>query len=129
MDGSPNKEQERGVFLHPASGALILVVDWLLFSGVLFGGGVMVVAAMFIGFVAGLVGVSAIQQRWGRESRGRALAKGVLAGVVVGLPFPVGGTLLGGAVLAASGLDQLRNRAARQVAQRALRGRHRGEGE
>jgi hypothetical protein len=43
----------------------------------------------------------------------------MLGGVVVGLPFPICGTLVGGAVLASSGLDQIRDRAARALAQKA----------
>lgn len=103
-------------FLHPAAGALILGSDWLFFSGTVFTGGFGMAVAVMLGFLTGLIGVTALQHRLGRDSWGTALLKGLLSGVVIGLPFPIGGTLVGGAVLASSGLDQLRQRAARTLA-------------
>lgn len=108
-----------GSFLHPAAGGLILGLDWLLFSGTLATGGAGLVLAMVLGFTLGGLGTCGVQRFWAGESWGRSMLKGLLGGVVVGLPFPVGGTLVGGAVLASSGLDQLRDRAARALAEKA----------
>lgn len=104
-------------FLHPAAGGLILGSDWLFFSATALTGGFALPAAMVLGFLSNLIGVTCIQRFLVKEGWGRALLKGFLAGVVVGLPFPIGGTVLGGAVLASSGLDQLRRRAARALAE------------
>ena len=112
------EDSAAGSFLHPASGALILGTDWLLFSGAVFSGGLALPAAVAVGFLGGLIGVTCIQRFAARQGWGRALAKGLLSGVVVGLPFPIGGTVLGGAVLAMSGLDQVRRRAARALAEK-----------
>lgn len=105
----------RSPFLHPATGGLILGLDWLLFSGTAATGAMMLPLAMAIGFFGGTLGATLLQRRLGGDSWGRALLKGLLSGFVVGLPFPIGGTLVGGAVLASSGLDQLRDRAARAL--------------
>lgn len=109
-----------GSFLHPATGALILGLDWLLFSGTLATGGAALMLAVVLGLTLGGIGTCCIQRFWAKERWSRALLKGVLGGMVVGLPFPIGGTLVGGAVLASSGLDQLRDRAAKALAEKAL---------
>lgn len=108
-----------GSFLHPAAGGLILGLDWLLFSSEAATGGLALPLAVPLGFVVGGIGTCCIQRFWAKERWGRALLKGFLGGIVVGLPFPIGGTLVGGAVLASSGLDQLRERAARALAEKA----------
>ena len=106
-------------FLHPATGALILGLDWLLFSGTLATGGAGLMLAVVLGLSLGGIGTCCIQRFWAKERWSRAVLKGVLGGMVVGLPFPIGGTIVGGAVLASSGLDQLRDRAAKALADKA----------
>ncbi len=108
-----------GSFLHPATGGLILGLDWLLFSGTVATGTVALPIAVVLGFTVGGIGTCCIQRFWAGERWSRALFKGLLGGIVVGLPFPICGTLVGGAVLASSGLDQLRDRAARALAEKA----------
>jgi len=108
-----------GSFLHPATGALILGLDWLLFSGTMATGGAGLMLAVVLGLSLGGIGTCCIQRFWAKERWSRAVLKGLLGGIVVGLPFPIGGTLVGGAVLASSGLDQLRDRAAKALAEKA----------
>lgn len=112
-------ESGGGSFLHPATGGLILGLDWLLFSGTVATGTVALPIAVVLGFTVGGLGTCLIQRHWARERWSRALFKGLLGGIVVGLPFPICGTLVGGAVLATSGLDQIRDRAARALADKA----------
>lgn len=116
-----DKNPERGShsFLHPASGGLILGADWLFFSGMVFTGGIGLPVSVGLGFLSGLIGVTCAQRFVAKEGWGKSVAKGLLSGVVVGLPFPIFGTLLGGAVLAMSGLDQMRDRAAAALAETA----------
>lgn len=106
-------------FLHPVTGALILGLDWLLFSGTMATGTVALPIAVVLGLSLGTLGTCCIQRFWAKERWSRAVLKGLLGGIVVGLPFPIGGTLVGGAVLASSGLDQIRDRAARALAEKA----------
>jgi hypothetical protein len=95
-------------FLLPAAGVWILVLDWLLFSSNVLSAGIATPIVMVIGFVLGSVGAYVIQRRGAKDAPWSAVLKAVLAGIVVGLPLPVGGTLIGGWVLLSSGLGNAR---------------------
>lgn len=97
-------------FLHPASGAVILALDWLLFSGSVLSLGLGTGVLAFTGFVLGLIGVSFVQHRYGQEPMITSGLKGVVAGMVVGVPFPIAGTAVGGIVLSLSGLGRWKQR-------------------
>lgn len=97
-------------FLHPASGAIILALDWLLFSGNVLSLGLGTGAIASIGFVLSLLGVGFVQHRYGHEPMITSGLKGVLGGIAVGLPFPIAGTAVGGLVLSLSGLDRWKKR-------------------
>ena len=101
---------ERPTLLHPAAGGLILGLDWLLFSGTVATAAVALPASIVAGFTLGSVGTALIQHKLGGDSRRKAILKGLAAGVVVGMPFPIAGTAVGGGVLALSGLDRLLRR-------------------
>lgn len=102
----------RHTLIHPAAGALILGLDWVLFSSTVASGGAALTFSMITGFVIGGLGTGIIQRRFGGDSRRMAMLKGLAAGVVVGVPFPVAGTAVGGTILALSGLDRLLKRRA-----------------
>ncbi|NIA12602.1 MAG: phosphoribosylaminoimidazole carboxylase [Nitrospiraceae bacterium] len=95
-------------FFHPSSGMAILGLDWLLFSGNVLTGGAATPLVCLLGFVAGIIATTACQRYAGRSSWGASLLKGVCAGIVVGVPFPIFGTFVGGGILAASGLSSLK---------------------
>jgi hypothetical protein len=97
-----NPRQRR--FLLPATGAWILLLDWVLFSSNLLSAWLATPAVMAVGFVLGSIGTFFAQRRKARDATWLAALKAVLAGIVVGLPWPVGGTLVGGWVLLTSGL-------------------------
>ncbi len=97
-------------FLHPASGALILALDWLLFSGNVLALGLGTPVLATLGFGLGSLGVGFVQRRYGHESIGKSVAKGLLGGLAVGIPLPVAGTAVGGFVLALSGLNRWKDR-------------------
>ena len=88
----------------PATGAWILVLDWLLFSSNALSAGTATLVVMIVGFVLGSAGTYVIQWRFAGDAAWKAFLKAVFSGVVVGLPWPVGGTLFGGWVLLFSGL-------------------------
>lgn len=98
--------QQSSTFLHPASGALILGLDWVLFSGSIATLGLSTPSSVVAGFVVGGLGTGWLQHTYANESLGTSIAKGVLGGLTVGIPLPVAGTAVGGAVLALSGLRQ-----------------------
>jgi hypothetical protein len=97
--------------LHPASGLLILGLDWLLFSGSMVTLGLSTLASAGLGFGVASLGTGLIQRRYGGDGLGGTLLKGLLAGTAVGLPLPIAGTAVGGGILALSGLDRLGRRA------------------
>lgn len=97
-----NPRQRR--FILPATGAWILLLDWVLFSSNLLSAWLATPVVMVVGFVLGSVGTFLVQRRKARDAAWLAALKALLAGIVVGLPWPVGGTLVGGWVLLTSGL-------------------------
>jgi hypothetical protein len=104
LPGSQLRERKRRQFLVPAAGAWILALDWVLFSSSALTAWLATPVAMIAGFVLGGAGVYLIQRRATGDTRGRAALKALLAAIVVGLPWPLGGTLVGGWVLLSSGL-------------------------
>ncbi len=95
-------------FMLPATGAWILALDWLLFSSNTLSAWTATPIVMVVGFVLGSAGAYVIQRRGANDAPWSAVLKAVLAGIVVGLPWPVGGTLIGGWVLLSSGLGNAR---------------------
>ena len=93
---------------HAASGASILALDWLLFSGNILSGGLATLPTMVLGFALGSVSTALIQRFVAGDSTPKSLAKGLAAGLIVGAPTPVAGTALGGVILAVSGLSKSR---------------------
>ena len=101
-----NPKQRR--FILPATGAWILVLDWLLFSSNLLSAWLATPVVMLLGFLLGGGGAFLAQRKAANESLLSSAAKAFLAGIVVGLPWPIGGTLIGGWVLLTSGLADAR---------------------
>jgi hypothetical protein len=106
-------------FYHPASGVVILALDWLIFGTDLFTGFLALPAMCVIGFLATFPLVLAIQQKWSKDTLPNALGKAFLGAFMVGLPFPVTGTLLGAAILALSGLPHHPVEAVKRLVSRA----------
>jgi hypothetical protein len=93
-------------FFQRASGAVILAVDWLCF-GLEWELGPLSVAMMSAAaFVATYAAVWRIQTRWGGDGASRAHGKALLGALAAAVPFPVTGTVFGGAILALSGLGR-----------------------
>ena len=93
----------------PATGAWIFALDWLLFSTNTLSAWIATPIMIVVGFVLGSAGAYVIQRRGAKDVQWRAVLKAVLAGIVVGIPWPVGGTLIGGWVLLSTGLGKQRN--------------------
>jgi len=101
-----NPKQRR--FMLPATGAWILALDWLLFTSNALSAWLATPVVMVAGFVLGSAGAYLVQRRGANDTPRSAVLKAVLAGIVVGLPWPIGGTLIGGWVLLSSGLGDVR---------------------
>ncbi len=91
-------------FYHPASGVIILGLDWFAFGTDFLTGfmalPLMCILAFFISFIL----VYIVQIKWSRDAVGPALGKAFMGAFLVALPFPITGTMLGAAILALAGL-------------------------
>jgi len=99
-----------GRLVLPATGLLIMVLDWLLFSNEAITLGLATPIAALVGFLAGGLGTYHLQRHYGRDPNWKAWLKGLAAGCLVGVPFPVVGTVVGGWILAISGLTVAKDR-------------------
>lgn len=95
---------DRKTFFHPASGAAILALDWLFFGLEWELGPVSVVISSIAAFVTCWLVVERIQIRWHGDEPRLARAKALFGAAAAGVPFPIGGTLVGGLILMLSGL-------------------------
>jgi hypothetical protein len=91
-------------FYHPLSGVVILGVDWLAFGLDLFSGFAAIAVASLLAFLVTFYSVLTIQRRLNGDDPGAALLKALIGGLAAGMPFPVTGTILGGFIIALSGL-------------------------
>ena len=101
-------DPERRRLLLPASGLWILVLDWLLFSSNAISAGLGTPIVIVLGFLLGTVGTYFFQWRFAGDTPWKAFPKSVFAGIVVGVPWPLTGTLIGGWVLFFSGLGHVK---------------------
>lgn len=90
----------------PACGLWILALDWLLFSPNAISLGLVTPLVAVIGFALGAAGTFFFQKKFAGDNMWRATLKALIAGFVVGVPWPLAGTLIGGWVLLASGIGK-----------------------
>lgn len=103
-------EKSDGSLLHPASGLVILGLDWMLFPGSVVSGGVLMPLMCMLGFLIGGAVVALVQYHRSSDDFGKALTKGVVGGLLIGVPTPIVGTTAGIGVMAISGLQRLLRR-------------------
>lgn len=99
---------ERRTFFHPASGAAILAIDWLFFGLEWELGPVSMALGCLASFGLCYAVVNRIQTRWHGDAPKVARAKALMGATAAGVPFAVGGTIVGGLILALSGLKASR---------------------
>jgi hypothetical protein len=97
-------------FLLPATGLWILGLDWLLFPKEAVTVGLATPVTAILGFLAGSIGVYHLQRRYALNKPAVALFKSFVAGLLVGAPFPIAGTLVGAWILSTSGLSGWKSR-------------------
>ena len=91
-------------FYHPASGVVILGLDWLVFGTDLLTGFFALPVMCVLAFLTSFPVIYIIQLKWSKDRVGPALGKAFLGAFMVALPFPITGTMLGAAILALAGL-------------------------
>jgi hypothetical protein len=99
-----------GRFMLPATGLLIMGLDWLCFAEEAATLGLAIPLTFVSGFLAASIGTYHLQRKYGRDTRPSAMWKAVLAGVLVGTPLQLAGTFVGAWILATSGLLSLKDR-------------------
>jgi hypothetical protein len=67
-----------------------------------------------LGFLLGGIGTLVLQRWIAGDSYWKALSKAFLAGVVVGVPWPLFGTVLGGWILVAAGINKSKREAVKR---------------
>jgi hypothetical protein len=97
-------------FMLPATGLLIMGLDWLFFSEEAATLGLAIPMTSIVGFLAGSLGTYHLQRKYGLDSRPAAWLKSLVAGILVGIPFPLAGTIAGAWILTTSGLMGLKDR-------------------
>jgi hypothetical protein len=91
-------------FYHPASGVVILALDWLAFGTDYLTFFLALPVVCVLAFLVSFPLILAIQLKWTKDTLPAALGKAFLGAFMVGLPFPITGTILGAAILVLSGL-------------------------
>ena len=86
------------------------MLDWLLFSSNAITAGLGTPIIIVLGFVLGSAGTYFLQRRFAGDIPWKALLKAVFSGIVVGVPWPLAGTLIGGWVLFFSGLGNVKKK-------------------
>jgi hypothetical protein len=100
--------EPRRSFFHPASGVVILGLDWLAFGGDLVTGFIDALVIGVVVFAVTYVAVEWIQRRWHGDPPRKARLKALLGALAAGIPLPITGTLLGTVILFLSGLQTFR---------------------
>ncbi len=103
-EGPPPPFAGLRTFYHPASGVVILGLDWLAFGSDIMTGFLALPLLCVLAFAISFPVIYVIQLKWSKDTIGPALGKAFLGAFLVGLPFPITGTLLGAAILALAGL-------------------------
>lgn len=101
-------------WLLPVTGLWILGLDWLLFTQNTLVLGLATPLLVVIGFLGGTLGTYFFQSRYADDCGLSVWIKSLLAGIVVGIPFPLAGTFVGGWILFISGLASVRDRLLRR---------------
>src|SRR6185503_8728341 len=98
-EAPPPPRTARKSWLHPASGLLILAVDWFFFAPEAATAEVLAIVTAPLAFAVTAAGVFWIQRSKNGDAWGTAAAKAIFAGVVAGIPTSIAGTILGTLVL------------------------------
>ena len=100
----------RKFWLHPASGLLVLAVDWLFFAPEALTAELAAIVTAPLAFLITAAGVFWIQRRKSGDSVGNAALKALLGGLIAGIPTSIAGTIFGTLVLVLSGLSSWNQR-------------------
>ena len=109
-DAGPGPRPRIKFWLHPASGLLILAVDWFFFAPEAMTAEAAAIITSPLAFVIVTAGVFWIQRQRNGDTFGSAAFKALLGGILAGIPTPISGTIFGTLVLVLSGLSSWNQR-------------------
>src|SRR5215213_10438221 len=75
-------------FMLPATGLVIMGLDWLLFSEEAASFGLLIPFTASFGFLAATIGTYYLQTKHGLDAKPLAALKALVAGILVAIPFP-----------------------------------------
>jgi len=91
--------------IHPLAALATIVLDNLFGLPEVAGPEVWLISVPLIGGI-GLLTTTMVQHYLAKDSWGESIAKGLVMGIIAGVPFSVTGTAVGGVLLAWSGLHE-----------------------
>jgi hypothetical protein len=91
--------------IHPLAALATIVLDNLFTLPEIAGPEVWFISIPLVGGM-GLVATTLVQRYLAKDSWGESIAKGVVMGIIAGVPISVTGTAVGGALLAWAGLHE-----------------------
>ena len=94
--------------MHPFSGGLMLLIDGVCFGANSLTGYTLLPLVVLGAFSFAAFGTFLSQKFLDKDGFGESMAKAFFAGVLTGIPTPIAGTVVGGAILTISGLDALK---------------------
>lgn len=92
--------------IHRLSGAWILLIDNLFFVGTISTAGLGLPISCLLACLTGGLGVFLIEKLINKNSFNQSFLRGLVAGVLSGIPISIAGTVYGGWVLAMAGIKQ-----------------------
>ena len=92
--------------IHRLSGAWILLIDNLFFVGTISTAGLGLPISCLLASLTGGLGVFLIEKLINKNSFNQSVLRGLVAGVLSGIPISIAGTVYGGWVLAMAGIKQ-----------------------
>ncbi len=105
--GVAQRRRARSLRMHPYSGGLMLLIDFICWGANALTVGLATPWVMAAAFVLTSFGVFLSQIFLDRDGLGASIAKAFFAGVVTAVPTPILGTIVGAAIIKYSGLDSL----------------------
>ena len=92
--------------IHRLSGAWILLIDNLFFVGTISTGGLSLPISCILAFLSGGLGVFLIEKLINKNSFNQSFLRGLIAGILSGIPISIAGTVYCAWVLAMAGIKQ-----------------------
>ena len=92
--------------IHKLSGAWIFLIDNLFFVGTAFTAGLALPISCLLAFITGSLGVFLIEKMINKNTFSQSFFRGLIAGILSGIPISIAGTIYGWWVLKMADIKQ-----------------------